>query len=507
MNIRNILFILITLLLTGNITSAQQLPRSTPEKEGVSSQGIIDFVKAADKSNSEFHSFMIVRHGKVIAEGWWNPYSSKLVHTLYSVSKSFTSTAVGFAVSEGKLNVNDKVVSFFPDKLPAVVSPYLAEMKIKDLLTMSSGHDPEPTDTVRNSGDWIKTFLAQPLTHEPGKKFVYNSVATYMLSAIVQKVTGQKVVDYLTSRFFNPLGISGADWETSPQGINTGGWGLRLHTEDLAKEGQFYLQKGKWNGKQLLPESWINEATSIQINQWPQWIGTDTTGKATNDWMQGYGYQFWRCTHNFYRADGAYGQYVLVMPELDAVVAITGESNDLQGELNLVWQYLLPAISDKELPGNELKNKELKKLSASLALPVAPKTKSPTALLKSGKKYEMDKNNSGIKLISIKSHGNTIDLTLDGYTFPFGAGKWEFSETERMGPGILKGNSKFTGKLKTAGSYKWIDDSTVEFKLRYIESPHSETFTLKFDNEKLYVETQASLSFGNEITKLEGKAK
>jgi len=481
---------------------AQQLPRSTPEKEGVPSQAIIDFINTANKSTSEFHSFMILRHGKVISEGWWNPYSPNLVHTLYSVSKSFTSTAIGFAVSEGKLSVNDKVISFFPDKLPDTISPYLAELKIKDLLTMSTGQFPEPTDTVRNSNDWVKTFLAQPFVYKPGTKFRYSSVATYMLSAIIQKVTGQKTIDYLSTRLFKPLGISGADWETDPDGVNTGGWGLRLHTEDLAKMGQFYLQQGKWKGKQLLPESWIAEATSKKIVEEVD----DTTGAYENDWLQGYCYQFWRCTHNCFRADGAYGQYIVVMPEKDAVVAITAESGDLQGELSLVWQYLLPAFGDKPLPVNKSKNNELKKIAASLALPVFDKSESTDVSYFSGKEYILEKNDEDINTIAVRSKGEVIELSLDTKVIPFGSGKWEYGTTTRKGPGILR--LKSTGqKYKTAGCYRWVDQNTLELKLRYIESPHSETIMLKYDNDNLVVEIKPSMPYSDTPVKLTGKVK
>ena len=234
-------FLLAFLLLIGcrnvkEVRTVSGLVRSNPEAEGVSSESIISFIRAIEASKHEFHSFMFLRHGKVIAEGWWDPYKPELKHTLYSASKSFTSTAVGFAVTENRIRVSDKVVSFFPEYLPETVSPNLADMEIRDLLTMSAGQEPDPTHSLTASEtNWIRGFLALPVVNDPGTKFLYNSMATYMLSAIVQKVTGEKIVDYLTPRLFEPLGISGMDWETDPAGINTGGWGLRLKTEDIAK--------------------------------------------------------------------------------------------------------------------------------------------------------------------------------------------------------------------------------------------------------------------------------
>ena len=226
--------------------NAQPFKESVPEAEGVSSAAISNFLDEANKSSSEFHSIMILRHGKLITKGWWNPYAPDLKHTMYSCSKSFTATAVGFAISEKKLALTDKVISFFPEDVPATIGENLAALTVKDVLSMSDGQDPDPTfSTVVKDSNWVKSFLSVPVVYKPGTKFLYNTLGTYMLSAIVQKVTGQKILDYLTPRLFQPLGITGIDWEIDPKGINTGGWGLRLKTEDMAKFGQLFLQKGK----------------------------------------------------------------------------------------------------------------------------------------------------------------------------------------------------------------------------------------------------------------------
>jgi CubicO group peptidase (beta-lactamase class C family)/predicted glycoside hydrolase/deacetylase ChbG (UPF0249 family) len=324
------------------------LPRSTPEAEKVNPKGIDNYLSAVEKAGQDLHSLMILRHGKVVAERWLGDHSARKPHILNSVSKTYTSTAVGFAVSEGLLKVSDKVISFFPDKLPAEVSPYLRELEIRHLLTMTVGHDTDPTRVIRSATDkdWVESFLAYPVEHKPGTEYVYNSLATYMLSAIVQKVTGQKVIDYLYPRLFRPLGIAGINWDESPQGINTGGWGLYVKTEDMAKLGQFYLQKGVWNGKRLLPESWFDEATSAQVPSLPAGVKRENlkVKPKDSDWLQGYGYQIWRCRHNAYRADGAAGQYIIVLPEKDAVIVTTAQINDMQAEINLIWKHLLPAL-------------------------------------------------------------------------------------------------------------------------------------------------------------------
>src|SRR5687768_13854496 len=299
-------FSLISALQAHNAFDKKSLPRSLPEAQGVSSTGISAFLDEVEKSKIEFHSLMVVRHGKIIAEGWWAPYAAPLKHTLYSLSKSFTSTAVGLAVAEGHLKVEDTVLSFFPDDSPKEVNSNLASMKVKHLLTMSTGHVKDTIQPLRNSTDssWVKTFLSQPVEREPGTFFQYNTGATYMLSAIVQKLTGQTLLQYLRPRLFGPLGIEGEDWETCPQGINTGGYGLRTKTEDIAKLGLLYLQKGKWRGIQILSPEWVEEATKIQI---ASNSSKPTRPKEEDDWAQGYGYQFWRCRPGGYRADGAFG--------------------------------------------------------------------------------------------------------------------------------------------------------------------------------------------------------
>jgi CubicO group peptidase (beta-lactamase class C family) len=270
-------------------------PLATPESEGVSSAGIDSFLYAAGKIH-EMHSFMILRHDKLVAQGWWAPYGPALRHSMYSCSKSFTSTAVGFAISEHLLTVNDKVTSFFPKLLPDTISPYLAQLTVRDLLTMSVGMEPDPTAVIpRSTVNWVKAFLAFPIKYKPGTKFLYNTMATYMLSAIVQKVSGKRVLDYLKPRLFDPLGIKGIDWEISTEGINTGGWGLRLKTEDMAKMAELYLHNGVWNGKQVLPKGWVEQATTYKIDQAP---GAVQSKRDSSDWMQGYCYQFWRCRHN-----------------------------------------------------------------------------------------------------------------------------------------------------------------------------------------------------------------
>lgn len=306
-----------------------------------------EYLQAVKDCAEDLHSIMVVQHGKVLAEHFFVPDTA---HVLHSVSKTFTSTAVGFAISEGLLHLDDKIVDLFPESVPENASDTLSRITIRHLLTMNSGHGKDPTGSVRsNDGDWVRGFMEWPIEYEPGTCYCYNSLGTYVLSAAVQKVTGQKVVDYLESRLWQPLGIEKPKWLESPAGINTGGWGLYLHTEDLAKMGLCILNGGKFAGKQVIPADWVKEMSAKQVPCCP--AGTNevqmrerNVDPASSDWLQGYGYQMWRCRHNAFRADGAYGQYIIVIPEKDAVVVTTAQIGDMQEEINLIWDHILPAL-------------------------------------------------------------------------------------------------------------------------------------------------------------------
>ncbi len=479
--------------------AGKHLPRSTPEAEGVSSAGIQKFMDAIAGSKHELHSVMIVRHGRVVAEGWWAPYAPQFNHTMYSMSKSFTSTAVGLAVAEGRLKVDDRVISFFPEDRPAQISDNLAALRVKDLLTMSVGNEKEPTGTVVKEENWVKTFLTQPITHQPGTVFMYNSAATYMCSAIVQRVAGQRVVDYLKPRLFDPLAIEGATWETCPRGINTGGWGLSIQTEGLAKFGQLYLQKGAWNGRQILPAKWVEEATTFKIQQ-PTPV-KPSRPNAQNDWLQGYCYQFWRCQHGAFRGDGAFGQFTIVLPEQDAVIAMTGESSNMQGELDLVWEHLLPAMTDKPLPPAPAAAAQLRNTLSSLALAL-PKAQrgSSTAARVSGKTFQVGANDLGISSATIAFQNNGFRFTVRDaqgeQSISGGIETWQRDECSLPGtpPRLIAGGMPKRGtKSKVVASGTWKNENTFEITLRYYETPHHDTVTCRFEGEKLQVTFLSSI--------------
>jgi CubicO group peptidase (beta-lactamase class C family) len=473
------------------------LPRSLPVTEGVDPAGIAKFLETMEERRFELHSFMLLRHGKVVAETWWAPYAAEVPHCLYSLSKSFTSTAVGLAAAEGRLSLDDKVISFFPDSLPPQVSDHLAAMRVRDLLCMAAGHEKDPQNEMVKSDDWVRAFLAQPLVRAPGTQFVYSSAATYMCSAIMQKVTGMTVLEYLRPRLFEPLKITGMTWDTCPRGINTGGWGLSVPTEGLAKFGQLYLQKGNWQGRQILPAAWVAEATSFQIQQ-PAKPGS-TRPKEEDDQRQGYGYQFWRCRHNAVRGDGAFGQLIVMMPEQDAVVVMTSESRDLMEQLGVVWEHLLPSFHDAKLPADDAAQEKLTRLLSTRHL--APSTGVAGGTSTGTQAFALEENSLGITRLTIANTDKTVTLTAKvgdtDHSIVHGLGEWRMGETAMPGtPTKLGAGTLATPLRKVAASAAWLDASTLELTWRYLEFPHRDTVTCRFDADRV------TLSFLSSITVL-----
>jgi CubicO group peptidase (beta-lactamase class C family) len=466
----------------GGVGNTFSFPRATPESQGVTSQSIRNFLAATGESGISWHSFMLLRHGHVVAEGWWRPYEARFIHSLYSLSKSFTSTAIGLLVKEGKLDIHTKVVSFFPHDLPAAPGEYLQQMTVRSLLTMNTGHAQDTLPAMRASQEsWVRTYLAQPVEFAPGTHFLYNTGNTYMLGAIVHQLTGQTLEQYLAPRLFEPLGITGYDWETSPQGLNTAGYGLRIRTEDIAKLGQLYLQKGQWNGATILTESWVNEATSSQ-----------TTSQVNNgDWSQGYGYQFWRCTHNFYRGDGAFGQFCIVMPEHDAVLAVTGQSPDMQKSMNIIWDTLLPGMRSGVLPEDQGLSVELKRELGELVLPVAKVLVRPSSLESKykGKKWVMTENGLGVDnlVFTFSREGCRLAVVARGKTsvLDFGWEQWVLNDHRE--PYAFGVKELFPMPSRMAGSAGWVGERTLQLNVRMVEAIFGDRITCEFEGDKLMV--------------------
>ncbi|WP_256579136.1 serine hydrolase [Pseudomonas sp. VI4.1] len=353
------------------------LPRALPHERGVDAGGIVDFVSAVNDAGLELHSFMLYRQGAVVAEAFWRPYSARRPHVQHSATKSWTATAVGLLVDDGRLKLDDKVVSFFPELCPVQVSANLAAMTVEDLLTMRTGHRRGISGGAwRNlQSSWVEAFLQEPVDEPPGQSFIYSSASSFMLSAIVTRVSGQTMHALLQERVLGFLGLDNLEWDLAPGGFNSGGNGLSCTTEDSLKFGVLHLNQGRWQGRQLLSPQWIADATRNQVED--VWMG-EFDGKqylprnkdAVNEAQrEGYGYQWWMTRHGGYYASGVFGQYCMVLPDQDSVIAFTC---GLQlGERRLqaaIWEHLFPALG-REACNSQASQAQLETLIDGLRRP------------------------------------------------------------------------------------------------------------------------------------------
>lgn len=486
---------LLTSLLPGAAAAVPDpaaLPRSTPEAQGIASAAIHRFVEAADREIDGMHSFMLVRHGHVVAEGWWAPYAASAPHTFYSLTKSFTSTAIGFAVAEGRLTLDDPVRSFFPEAAPAEPSAHLRGMRVRDLLIMSTGHHADAIDGFFGPGprDLPHRFLELPVAHKPGTHFVYNTPASHLLSEILQRVTGEKLADYLRPRLLEPLGIRDLRWGETADGVTLGGYGIAARTEDIARFGLFYLQAGEWQGRQLLPADWIHTATARQ---------TSNGSSPDSDWEQGYGFQFWRCRHGLYRGDGAFGQYCIVMPEQQAVVAITSGVRDMQAVMNLVWEHLLPALQAEPLAPDETATAALRgKLAGLVMASPAGARDSSAASRVSGNTYTLPAHPAGLESLTLRfaADGATLVAVKDGREHRLTCGYQEWSPGRTgLFPHLSHDPARYP-EQPVAAAGAWTADDTFTIKLCLTETPFYVTWQLRFAGDELIFDAEQNVAFG-----------
>jgi CubicO group peptidase (beta-lactamase class C family) len=462
------------------------LPRATPESVGIPSTAVVALVDELERSAHHVHSLMIVRRGRVAAEGWWSPNRPEYPQMLFSLTKSFTSTAVGMAIGEGRFTLDDPVISFFPGELPAAVSPNLAAMKVRHLLTMSAGHSEARVGPVLRfpAGDWVRAFLGLPVEDEPGTRFVYSSAASHILSAIVQETTGQKLADFLRPRLFDPLGFGEVTWEEDPQGINTGGFGLMVRTEEIAAFGRLYLQRGEWQGRRLIDPAWVEAATSRQIA---------TPPAESLDWEQGYGYQFWR-SRNGYRGDGAFGQYCIVVPENDLVVAVTSGIEKMAQVLVPIWDLLLPALRPAPLAEDPAAHAAMQRRLQALHYDPRPGERSgPQDSDLARSIFRVDKNRFGFETIRFEfgPEGGALVVTRTGgepsAMLEFGRGEW------RMGGSDLL--PEWRG-MPLAVSGAWAGPHEFEIDVNGPSTPFRYLFDFNADGSWLRLSVRVNLSFG-----------
>ena len=371
--------------------------QTPPESAGISSTVLLRMMRELNGLRY-VNSVIILRHGRSVLEAWQAPYRRETPHQLFSLSKSFTSCAVGLAQAEGRLKITDKLISFFPEYDSCITDPRMRDATLEDLLTMRSGHLCCATKYMYGQTDCIRAYLSSPLETEPGTRFAYDSASTYMLAAVIRQVTGENVREYLMPRLFEPLRISPGVWESCPLGINFGGWGLSLTTDDLAKFAQLLLRHGKWNGRQLLPADYLAEATRKH---------SDNSMNENPDWKLGYGYQFWISQHG-YRGDGASGQLAIVLEEKDLCIAVTSCLSNMQELLNVFWTELIPHLHDDPLPENPVAEKELRDYAANWAIR-PPDSRPPEN--PAGASFRFQDNPAGIRQCEVSFGENCCALT------------------------------------------------------------------------------------------------
>ena len=454
--------------------------RAQPELHGVSAEAILAFVEATQAADFELHSFMLYRSGAVIAEGWWDPYRADRMHMMHSVTKSFAVCGVGLALAEGRFGLHDKVVSFFPEMLPASVDAKLASMTIEDLLTMRTGHAEEVSGSVwrQDKTSWLAEFFKIPVVYQPGTHFVYTSAATYMLSAIISKTTGQPLRDYLQPRLFEPLDIKHFDWPLDPHGISPGANGLSCETSALLKLGVLHLQNGMWNGKQILPREWVAAVQAQHVK-----------GK--------YGYQWWLGPHD-YSARGLFGQYVMVFPESDAVLVMTAAIQPGRNFLgNLVYKHFPAAFTNHSLPLDAQADLRLTAVTKTLQLlpPLKP-SHSAVAQRVSGRRFDMDANEDGVRSLrfDFTDQRCRFSMTDERGTHTINAGLVKRIESQTsMSAYKLHHEYQFDNMDVSAGG-SWQDENTFVMTWCFFESTFRDTVICVFSDQGVSMERRTNVN-------------
>ncbi|MBP1990034.1 serine hydrolase domain-containing protein [Paenibacillus eucommiae] len=463
-----------------------EIQKDFSERHGLSSRHILEFLLQVERSSLEVNSFILLQNGKATAQFYRNPYRKNSPQLLFSLSKSFTSIAVGIARDEGFLDLSDKVISFFPDKVPDHISENLSYMTVHHLLSMNAGHHDNIYGYVEKETDWVKAFLSLEIEHKPGTYYRYSTHSTYMLAAILEKVTGQNLTEFLTPRLFEPLGISNPSWETCPLGITAGGMGLSIPTEGIAKFGQMLLNKGMYNGQRIVSEAYINLATKEQ---------SDTRrGEDRIDFAQGYGYQFFLCREGCFMGNGGYGQLCFVAPKANIVIAATSNFSSmrqLQTLLHLIYEHLLGQIGT-EIAEDDEGQKLLHTHLSSIAYPFTkPETLSATVFNIDNRHYSLKENDQHISQLGFFYRDEKLefqityeDKTVKSYLFNF--------------DDLMYSSDLFTKDLATHQQELithtcWKDANLLELTLLYIETPYVVKYSISFNDRRIELHYTSNL--------------
>jgi hypothetical protein len=455
-----------------DVTYLDGLKRGEPREVGVNAADVDAFLDDATASGLEIHGLMLHRAGRVVAEGWWWPYRADRPRIMHSATKSVLASGIGLALGDGRFKLEDKVVSFFPEHLPAVVDDRLASMTVEDLLTMRAGHEAETSGSIwRGIGtSWTAEFFKIPVVHQPGTVYMYTSAASYMLSAILTKMTGETLHDYLKPRFFAPLGIADEQWDVGPDNINPGGNGLTMRTADLLKLGVLHAQGGLWENRRVLSEAWVSEATRSHGDN--------------------YGYQWTTTAGGAYLAIGIFMQFVIVFPKHQATLAVIGAEQQGSNAFLPVLLRHFPRAFERILSADEAAVADARlraRLTAVAGKPGIVSHPSGRAAQISGRTYRITPNTVGATSLR-------FDFEQDRCVFRFtaasaehvvtcGLGDWLEGQTDMPGRELHHGYALNPASV-VAGA-RWLDENTLEMTWIFAETAFRDTVVCRFESDRV----------------------
>lgn len=480
----------------------KEFERVTPESVGIRSQVILDYIDALERSNTEMHGLMIMRHGKICAEGWWQPFGPNLRHGLQSHSKTYAATAVGIAYTQGILKLDERLIDIFPDESPENPSENLKLLTVRDVLCMGCGMDTMPRPTV----DWIRDFMHTPVNHKPGTAFMYNSTGSSILGAIVRKKTGMGLQEFLTKNLYGKIGINPDNirWYCMPDGMETGGGGMFATTEDNLRLMKLYADGGVWEGERILAEDYVKLATSNQNDSATESINNP---EASDNFL-GYGFQIWMCKPaGVYRADGAMGQFTIVSPSQDLIIAINETAvgaHWAQSTLNITWDFLEKIKNETLAPDEESADRLARRMRClNLPNPVCQPF-SPMIKKISGKTFHVE---SGV--LSAENWNFMSGEALDGITeFSFDFDDYGCVWNTRNSAGtqairITTDGCRFTNLMGKPEDQTqllicdgaWVKDDTFAVSLRWVETCLTKKLVFRFADDGVTIEDSNNSAF------------
>lgn len=463
---------------------SDSLQRARPGAVGVDARVVEQCLDELDSAGVDLHSFVLHRRDHIAVEVYRWPYGPERPRLMHSVAKSFTACAIGMALQERRFSLTDRVIDFFPEYLSGPPEPKLAAMTVEDLLTMRTGHAKETSGAVWRGlqGSWIREFFAIPVVHQPGTVYRYTSAASYMLSAILTRATGQTLHEYLRSRLFGPLGITGETWDIGPDGINPGGNGLTCKTVDVLKLGVLHAARGVWRGRRLLSEEWIAQATRAHSHS-------------------GYGYHWVSGPGHSFSAMGVFGQMLIVFPDQEATLALTAAVNGehaCTGVLAPVLHKHFPtAFRDAPLGQTDAEERLIRRTCDAASTPRLLSVQRPDAC-PGTLDYRVEPNPLGVSSLQLTLSEEKYTLLLvdeeGGHSIEMGIDRWLEGETRVPGRSLHHGYDMRPARV-VAGA-RWLDRETLEMSWIFVESAFRDTVICRFSGDQLKFARSVNVNSG-----------